>query len=171
MHFFPLQSVLAVVRGAKDMSKKSVEGNLQISIYKMAKDKTIDDLKSCVIEAGYLEQKLKNPTQDGYSFLLFHKYQKFTPKWKSFIAPIVALSEPILATAMSAQQNYILFIYNAKIIFAVTGGYGHNAIRENIDDNFGLDVLSRFIKKEDKILKSSRERSFVGGDSWYNKVF
>lgn len=131
------------------------------------------DLVSSVLVHDYEEQQLEANLPEGYDFRLFHLRYSFTPKWKFFIEPIVKSNQNILATKSSAQQNYVLLIKvnNTKNIYAVTGGYGHNAIREFTSADFGLDVLSRFIKKEDKILKSAKERNFVGGIMGSTKYF
>ncbi|MCB9982111.1 MAG: TIGR04141 family sporadically distributed protein [Rhodospirillales bacterium] len=147
------------------MTKKTVDGQLQTSVYKMEDGKNLQELAKEVTEESYSEQQLNNSLPDDYNFQLFYNRYTYTPKWKSFIEPLAEKSQAILFTENSAQQNYVLFIEtkDTKNIYAVTGGYGHNAIRKYIDNDFGLDVLSRLIKKEDKILKSARERNFVGG--------
>lgn len=60
---------------------------------------------------------------------------------------------------------------SSKNLYAVTGGLGYHAIQEFIDDDFGVDILSRLISKEDKILKSVKEKSVMGGILGTTKFF
>lgn len=153
------------------MSTK-VEGQQQISIYKIESGISLSDL-TLLIPKKYKEQTLNGKPAPGYNLKLFHERYLYTPKWKPFVAPIVQSGQEILSANNSAQQNYVLLLEadSAKSVYAITGGYGHNAIREYINNDFGLDILARLIKKEDKILKAAREKNFVGGIMGATKYF
>ncbi len=55
--------------------------------------------------------------------------------------------------------------------YLITGGQGYFSIQKFIDSNFGIDIISRLINKEEKIIKVVKERSFVGGISGTTKHF
>lgn len=145
----------------------------QISIYRMEPGRSLSALAETVLSQGYNEQELNEEPAAGYVLRLFYQSYKFTPRWRSFLQPIVREDQKILATKDSAQQNYVLFLQvsDTANIYAITGGYGHNVIREYTNNDFGLDILSRVIHKEDKVLKAARERNFVGGIMGSTKYF
>src|SRR5690606_29839351 len=57
-------------------------------------------------------------------------------------------------------------------VYVITGGmHSYSAIQDLIQDDFGVDILSRLIEKKDKILKAVREKSVMGGILGTTKFF
>jgi uncharacterized protein (TIGR04141 family) len=145
---------------------------IQIGIYKIDSFndafidvEPIEKLSSIIENADYSRQNLMNNYVDGYQLGLYYKNNFSTPKWKSFMKSLSKRGEAILANSKSKVESFILLLNNkvTKRIYTVTGGHGYFEIQDYIDENFGMDVISRLIQKEDKILKSTREISVVGG--------
>jgi len=64
----------------------------------------------------------------------------------------------------------VLFIWNGKGIFAITGGQGHNVISNYIDRDFGYKFLTFMGFSEFKV-KGSSEKSIVGQVFFRSKIF
>ncbi len=116
-------------------------------------------------ENGYDSQKLKKNIDAKHEFRLFYKSWPTLIKWKEFIAEIAEAGEKILEHNVSTNEGFILFIKikKGKSIYALTGGFGHTELQKFIDYQFGLDILSRLIKTNDKVLRAAKESNFVGG--------
>jgi len=138
---------------------------LQIAINRIATDISLADLTSSLEKKKYKLQELNKSKISGFDLKLYYQNNKSTPKWKGFLNPLVKPEQAILKDMQGRDERFILLLQNAsnQKIYAVTGGFGFTAIQDYIDDNFGMDVFSRLITKEEKILKSSKERSVVGG--------
>jgi len=69
-----------------------------------------------------------------------------------------------LSADKSYSEHFVLTLFHKEkgILYAVTGGLGYSPIQEFADNDFGIDVFSRLLKKEDKILKGTREKGFGG---------
>lgn len=140
------------------------EGKLQIGIYKIEEDHIIH-LPSTISKKGYKSQELEHETISGYKLELFYQKKPSEPKWKDFLCVLAKEGQPVLKEKQSCAEGFILLLLDTSQnnLYAVTGGPGYFAIQDYIYEDFGIDVFSRLIKKEDKILKGTREKSFVGG--------
>ena len=61
------------------------------------------------------------------------------------------------------NKDYVrdtILVKNIKTgkFYASTGGYSHTIIQEIATNDFGINILSRIVKPEDKALKSSKEK-------------
>lgn len=147
--------------------------NQQVAVYKIEEEYKLLQVTQIILEEKYKTQELKKSISKDFNLSLFYKEFEYTPKWKKFISPIVLEGEKILTLSAAKQENYILLLENkkSKNIFAITGGYGYGVISGCACSDFGINVLSRFITKEDKIIKSTREKSLVGGILGTTKYF
>ena len=145
---------------------------IQISIYKI-KEKKLEDMSRIIESRGYTNQELEREEIDDYRIQLFYKKRDFNPKWKDYFLSIAKSDQEILQRNISSSEEFVLLLLNEKNenLYAVTGGLGYVAIQENIDDEFGMDIFSRIIKKEDKILKATKEKSVVGSIIGTTKYF
>lgn len=159
------------------------EDKLQIAIYRI--DETNDSfqdgdvfdiLVENILSKGYAEQKIKDSTLEEYSeykIKLFYKKNPSNPKWKDFLYDIVETNEDIIKKGVGWNEGFIMIFSNTESgrVYAISGGSGYHIFQEYINDDFGIDILSRLIKKEDKILKSVKEKSVVGGVLGATKYF
>lgn len=116
---------------------------------------------------------LPNPSAD-FRFMLLYRKNPSKPKWKDFLKPIVSTGQDVLKENQSWLENFVLLVQSqsSKNLYAITGGLqAYFAIQDFIEEDFGVDVLSRLIKKEDKILKSVKEKTVMGGILGSTKFF
>ena len=139
------------------------EGKLQIGVYKI-EEKNLDNLSAIIEEKGYSNQELENEEISEYRLKLFYQNKPTHPKWKDFFRSVAKANQDIFKKNKSWIEGFILLLFNEEKdnLYAVTGGPGYFIIQEHIYDDFGIDVFARLIKKEDKILKATKEKSVVG---------
>lgn len=147
-----------------------MSNKVQMAIYKIIadKDKVVENIKS----EKYRLQK-STYAEDDYDIEVYYKISKSTPKWKQFVKSIVEENEKIVGEKKNHSESFIALIEktDTKNLYAIAGGYGFYAIMNFIDDNFGLDIISRLIKKDEKILKSVKEKSVSGAILGNSKYF
>ncbi len=145
----------------------------QISIYKIEKNKKLSDIEKDILSHSYKKQKLTKPTIDGFSLSLFYKDFDRTPPWKNFIKPITDSKEDILKIDKSTSENFVLLLFmkSTNAIYAISGGNGYNVIKDHIKNDFGMEIISRLEKMDDRNLKSTREISLAGGILGVSKFF
>jgi uncharacterized protein (TIGR04141 family) len=157
------------------------EEKLQIAIYKINEESNLfsetenmlSTLSDHVKDKGFSPQELKSNLNDNYQIELFYKKNPLKPKWKLFLKDVAKNKQDILKENQSWSESFVILLLNSssKNLYAVAGGLGYHAIQEFIDDDFGVDILSRLISKEDKILKSVKEKSVMGGILGTTKFF
>lgn len=140
------------------------EGKIQIGIYKI-EESDLDGITAVIESKGYSRQALQNDAIDDYQLHLFYQKKPTNPKWKEFFLSIANSGQDILKENAGTAEGFVLLLLNQNSmnLFALAGGSGYFTIQEYINTDFGIDILSRIINKEDKILKSTREKSVVGG--------
>lgn len=85
----------------------------------------------------------------------------FPPKWVGFIDK--ALSERSdLRNRYNTSHSFVAFIGFNEKIFVITGGSGSRLIDGYVDQNFGLEVLSRLIDRDSSVIKSIHDRTVTG---------
>jgi uncharacterized protein (TIGR04141 family) len=154
---------------------------IQTSIYKLRPSIAVLDtngkLSTVDIDFNYLEtefrkhgyqpQQLKPIKRLGHDFRLFYNTWTTSVRWKEFISEIAETGEPILNNDISVNEGFILLVSIKKKskndMYAITGGFGHVELQSYINYQFGLDILSRLIKTDEKVLRSAKERNFIGG--------
>lgn len=122
---------------------------------------------------GFKEQKTLQNLSSKYQIKVYYKRGSTLIKWKDFIGTIVEPNQDILKISFSSPESYVIVLYNpkSKKYFASTGGYAHIMIQEIATNDFGLEILSRILKPEDKALRSSKERNLTGGVQGAIKFF
>jgi len=152
---------------------------LQIGIYRL-KDEIIEvkkgkkpkpvsiDIKFLTKELkskGYNSQLVQPNLSKDFDLYLYFKRTPSEIKWKNFIGEIAEPNELILKHTKTYTESYILLLRNlsSDIIYATTGGFGHTALQEFAEGDFGLEILSRILKAEDKTLRSTKEKNLTGG--------
>ena len=149
------------------MSKAS--NKMQISIYqingehKMEQENWNDLINRIVPKTpDYKEQGIKNATYNNYKVRLFVcNDEEYTPKKViSFYGSIVKQGESLYQTK-KRDVSTIMFVYNDSNMFAMTTGFAYSIIRNYIDMEFGLKIMSGLISEYDSI-KSISDKGVVG---------
>ncbi|MBA5630340.1 DUF6119 family protein [Moheibacter lacus] len=137
--------------------------------------KTIDlkYLSTFLKSKKFREQKVKGNLSEKYEIRLFYKQSVRDIKWKEFINSVALEGEDILNLNKSKSESYIILFQNisTKKIYASTGGYAHITVQEIATNDFGIEILSKIVKSEDKALKSTKERNLTGGIQGEIKFF
>ncbi|MGW8289214.1 MAG: DUF6119 family protein, partial [Candidatus Bathyarchaeia archaeon] len=133
---------------------------LQIGIYKVDTnhecfddcDSAIETLSTAIQkeDVAYDLQSIQDNLTADYEIVLLYKKNPQNPKWKQFLSSIAEDNENVLKDDQSWAESFILlFTHNDKDnLYAVCGGLGFFAIQDVIEDDFGIDIISRLIKKE-----------------------
>lgn len=113
----------------------------------------------------YKEQKVRPNLSKDYEIKVYFKRNISPVRWKDFIRRVVEEGQDILKHDNNCVESYVILIRNTKtdIIYATTGGYSHTIIQEVATNDFGIEILARIVKPEDKALKSSKEKNLTGG--------
>lgn len=138
-------------------------------------EETIDFkfLNALLKRHNFKEQQVQPNLSAKYDIKVYFRKTVNTIKWKGFISTIVKKGEEIIKNDTTISESYVILFYNlkSKKYFASTGGYAHVVIQEVSTNDFGLEILSRVIKAEDKSLRSSKERNLTGGIQGAIKFF
>lgn len=150
---------------------------IQIAIYRLKKsiiqvnkkEPTIVDLnfvKKMLVNTHKYKAQRTNDIAENFEINLYYKVFPSETPWKGFIKEIAVEGENITDKIKIQRESFVLILRNKKIpnnIYAIAGGFGYTTIQDVIDNNFGIDILSRLITEDDKMLRSSKERSITGG--------
>ena len=155
---------------------------LEIAIYKINGDckqlnnsnDQMADLEKAILQKKYKNQILQDIDYPGLEIKLFHMKSPTNPLWKSFLSDIVEAEQPVLKARQGFNEGFVMIIRKeaSQNLYVITGGNsGYHAISEFVDDNFGVDILSRLINSKDKVIRAVRERSVTGGILGTTKYF
>ena len=144
---------------------------LQVSIYRINADETSESLDALAASKSFIKQSLTNSTFQGFELNLFYQKKASSPKWKGFTDGLAHIGQPVTEKFKSASEAFVMFLSKNSNRYAITGGHGHFLIQDCIDKDFGIEVLSRLMKKEDKVLRSTKEKSLTGGVLGTTKFF
>ena len=113
----------------------------------------------------YKEQVIQANLSNDFNIYLFFKRTPSYIRWKEFIENIADTNAAILKHKKTNNESYVLLCENktTKKIYATTGGFGHTALQGIVEGDFGLEILSRLMKAEDKTLRSTKEKNLTGG--------
>ncbi|MFH1309762.1 MAG: DUF6119 family protein [Candidatus Omnitrophota bacterium] len=141
------------------------DSKLQISIYKIEDDHNVNEMVAALEKQGFEGQELEAREVEKYRIKLYYQLKPTNPKWKFFFNSIIKTNQKILEENKSRTEGFVLLLHNTDNdnLYAINGGCGYFAIQEYIQDDFGMDIFSRLINKDDKILKAAKEKLVVGG--------
>jgi len=162
----------------------SDSNKMSVSIYKIDTESQIladstnkfDELKQFILSKGFSIQT-SNPNYSfpaSHEICIFYKQQKGCPKWKDFLSESVQSGSAILEDNKSWNENFIILLKptDSSNIYAITGGTSpYHTIQNVLDNDFGINVVSCLIKKDEKIIKSIKEKSLMGGVLGSNRFF
>lgn len=109
----------------------------------------------------YRPQQLTQDTAENFRLRLFYAHRQKHPKWKDFFSEICDRAADIL-TASNREVSYIMFLYDDDHIFSFCGGIGNLAIQDYINTYFGMEIISRLIEENNKVIKQVDERDLTG---------
>lgn len=162
-----------------------MSNSIQVSIYKIDKsifsvDRTSEQIINDIIEdqkrkvesnrkipAGskenekFTSQPLQNEELSNFRLKLFFADKYRTPPWHKFLRGILDEDSELLQK-QNHDCSYVAFIYDDTDIFAITGGQGNFVVQDFIDQSFGINIIARLISRNDKTIKSLKERSVTG---------
>lgn len=139
----------------------------------ITKNVDFDYLDKFLKKKKFKEQKAQEGLSDLYDIKVYYKKSPSDVKWKEFISNLVEFDQDILKLNKSSSESYIILFQNnvTKKIYASTGGYAHITIKEVATTDFGIEILARIVKIDDKALKSTKERNLTGGIQGEIKFF
>ena len=155
---------------------------IQIAIYKIRQTchlftddcDRLDVLIKHVCSEGFKEQTTKKAILEDFDIRIAYAINLSTPGWKYYFGDLVTDNQDILRKDRSWAESCVVFLRNKASLncYAVTGGIrGYSVVENFIDEEFGVDILSRLIKRDDRIIKSVREKSVVGSVLGATKYF
>jgi len=110
----------------------------------------------------FIEQPLKDGVNlHGFNLRVFYSEKTRNPKWKGFLKPILE-PKAILLNGENRDISFVAFVYDDTEMFAITGGQGNFLIQNYINANFGIDIITRLISENSKVIKSLNERGLTG---------
>jgi uncharacterized protein (TIGR04141 family) len=144
---------------------------LQVALQRLSSNYVFSTIEHTILEKGFEKQNTSSAQQTLPNVSIYYKQQPTTPKWKDFFKPHVDLSEKIIKAKQSASESFVMLIKEGDNLYAVTGGFGFHVVQDFIEDGFGLEVISRLVNPNDRVLLSSRDKSMVGGLAGSSKYF
>ena len=147
------------------------QNKLRFGIYKIANRSNYDMLISHLSGQEFIIQTMQVDSLNGFTIELFYRKKLTSPKWKKFFADIVRNDQGIIQRLDNWNESFVCLLKNDQVLYAFTGGIGYFAIQDYINENFGIDILSRIISRDDKIIKSVKEKGVIGSILGESKNF
>jgi len=149
------------------MSKK-----IPITLYKIKDTLDFDEIVEQIENNGYRRQEVQF-SHSGFELALLYSHTTPRVKWKDFFQAFVRHGEDILEDHRTMTESYVFLMRSivAESVYCATGGNGFFEVQDNIDCDFGISVISRLIRKDEKILKATRETKLSGGIYGETKYF
>ncbi len=121
-------------------------------------------LESKIRAKGFKKQALIVDSFGNFDLLLFYRKSSSEVSWKEFITTIAKEDSKILKSRLGQNESFVLFlkVQSTAQIFAVTGGFGHTAIQDFTNQEFGLEIISRLVRSDERVLRAAKEKSIVG---------
>ncbi len=157
---------------------------VQIAVYQLDRslfpaestfDETVDsiitDFNSRVDEENRFQPETLTDIEDSdVKVKVFFASKLRIPKWRPFLSGILPDTSPLLK-GKNIDASFIAFIGHKDHIFAISGGQGNFTVQEYVNANFGLDILTRLIQKDSKVIKSLQDRGVTGSVLGSTKFF
>ncbi|KLU65673.1 hypothetical protein DEAC_c23030 [Desulfosporosinus acididurans] len=120
---------------------------------------------------SFLEQELREGLDlQGFSMKVYYSEKNRVPKWQGFLRPI--LNEDVdLLSGRNKDVSFVAFVFDENNLFAVSGGQGNFIVQDYINQNFGIEIISRIISENAKVIRSLNERGLTGAVLASTKYF
>ena len=96
--------------------------------------------------------------------------KKKQPRWLGFFSEVVSKGEDLLKS-YNTFSTFLVFIGFKKNIYAISGGSGNTVLERYSVSNLGTEVLTRLIQKDEKVITSLKDRSFVGNILGESRIY
>jgi uncharacterized protein (TIGR04141 family) len=157
------------------------ESKLPISLYRIKSDEValhgagiwtfLDNL--LINDKSYKKQQQNRVYSDSFDTAVYYQLTDLNPKWKDFLGDFLTDGQELSKKGQGKVESFVLFIQQKETntIYVLAGGYGYFAVQDIIDNDFGIDILSRLIQREDRSIKAVREVSVIGNILGTTKFF
>lgn len=157
---------------------------IQINIYQIDKNlfedtDTSEDIVQKIIDSAnqdksesteYKLQSLISEEKEGFNIKVLYSKAPSNPKWRSFLNTVVNDGEAVL-TQFGSTLSWVAFLWDEDNIYATCAGFGFFEIQEWINNEFGIEIISRLINKDDRVLKSITDKGLAGPTVGTSKHF
>jgi uncharacterized protein (TIGR04141 family) len=109
----------------------------------------------------YKEQPLKRIMNDEFRVKIFHAIKVLPARWRTFFQNIIK-EEADLNKSKNMYSSFIAFIGYKEDIFGIAGGHGNFSLPRFGIQDFGMEILTRIIKKDHKVIKGLQDRGVTG---------
>ncbi|MBC7936285.1 MAG: TIGR04141 family sporadically distributed protein [Rhizobacter sp.] len=106
----------------------------------------------------------------GFDIRIYHATKTNPPRWLGFFNEIIAKDEEILKS-YNIYSTFLAFIGFKENIYAISGGTGNMVLDRFSVMNLGTEVLTRLIKKDEKVINSLKDRSFIGNILGQSRIY
>jgi uncharacterized protein (TIGR04141 family) len=159
-------------------TEEKIEQKMTVSIYSIDKSEFIDaDFDSIVDtimteDKRYVEESLININNEK-KIKIFYKFpQSSYEKWKQFFEKNLKEDnfltyrdkDNFLQTKFTEYLSFLCFFQIKNELFVISAGKGYLLIDKWIDQYFGLDVITRLLKKNSPALKHLLDNSLSGSN-------
>lgn len=123
----------------------------------------IDSIIARAEQSGniFKPDKLSRAYDKRYPVHIFYEKRRQPPKWAGFLENILD-KNAVLVRCKNLSHSFLCFIEYEENLFALCGGAGNFVIQPYISDDFGLEILSRLIDRDSKVIKSIQDRGVTG---------
>jgi hypothetical protein len=137
---------------------------IPVAIYRAKDDTDLSELADYLSLNRYIEQRI-TVSDSIWNIHLYYQKGLAHIKWKDFIRPIVDPTEDVVSNDSQLTESIVLILEKVDYssIYCVIAGNAYFTLAEYLDPDFGISILSRIIKKDAKVLKSTKEASLSGG--------
>jgi len=145
---------------------------IPITLYKIKDSLEFDEIVEQIENNGYHRQEVQF-SHSSFELVLLYSHTTPRVKWKDFFQAFVRYGEDILENQRTMTESYVFLMRSiaTESVYCATGGNGFFEVQDNIDCDFGISVISRLIKKDEKILKATKETKLSGGTYGETKYF
>lgn len=157
---------------------------VQIGIYQLDQtffelNSTFSDIVGSIIseynkkaksEDHFKAENIVDLEDKNFKIQIFFASKSRIPKWRPFLEGILPDNSNLLK-GQNIDASFIGFIEYDGNIFAISGGQGNFTVQEYINPNFGMEVLTRLIQKDSKVIKSLQDRGVTGSVLGSTKFF
>lgn len=157
---------------------------MQISVYCIEKglfdkltseeiiENIVNDYNNKVLKKEQFHEQPLNEDfhPEGFKINIYYSQKQRDPKWKGFLEPALKKDAKLL-NGKNHDISYVAFIYNAKYTFAVSGGQGNFMVQDYCNPHFGIDIISRLISENSRVIKALNERGLTGAILASTKYF
>jgi hypothetical protein len=161
------------------MSGKS---NMQISIRQIDLNRfdntPFDDVVEIILQEINQNEEKDNRfkyqniagTYPEFNIRIYHAMKHNPPRWLGFFNGVVAEGESLLKS-YNIFSTFLAFIGFKKNIYAISGGAGNTVLDRYGIPNLGTEVLTRLIQKDEKVINSLKDRSFIGNVLGESRIY